>query len=61
MRQQDLLLDILAQRRLLTPQAIEDLVRQHLVDGAHAVGAFGVPRTSVVGDEGGMREVERRH
>ena len=43
-RQQDLLLDVVAQRRLLADEPGEDLVRQHLVDGPHAVGALGMAR-----------------
>jgi hypothetical protein len=60
-RQQNLLLDVIAQRRFLADEPGEDLVRQHLVDGAHAVGALGMPGAGVVLDEGGMREEERRH
>ena len=55
-REQDLLLDVLAQRRLGAMQAAEDLVRQHLVDGAHAVGALGVTGAGVVLGEGGVRQ-----
>jgi hypothetical protein len=54
--EQDLLLDILTQRRLLADQPLEDLVPQDLVDGAHAVGPFRMTRTGVVGDEGRMVE-----
>ena len=60
-REQDLLLDILAQRRLGALQAVEHLMRQHLVDGAHAVGALGVPGAGVVLSEGRVRQKECRH
>ncbi len=60
-RETDLLLDVLAQRRLLAQQVLEDVVRQHLVDGAHAVGPLGVTGAGVVLGEGRVREKERRH
>ncbi len=48
MRQQDLLLDIVAQRRLVAHEILEDVVRQHLVDGAHAVRPLGMAGAGVV-------------
>ena len=53
MRQRDLLLDVVAQRRLLALEALEQLVGQHLVDGAHAVGPLGMAGAGVVLDEAG--------
>ena len=61
MGQRDLLLDVVAQRRLLALEGVEQLVGEHLVDGAHAVGALGVAGAGVVLDEAGMREEERGH
>ena len=61
MREADLLLDILAQRRLLAHQAFEDVVRQNLVDGAHAVRPLRVSGAGVVLEKGRVRKEKRRH
>ena len=61
MRQRDLLLDVVAQRRLLALQVLEQLMGEHLVDGAHAVGPLGMAEAGVVLDEAGMGEEERGH
>ena len=55
MRALDVLLHVLAQRRLLAHKAAKDVVREHLVDRPHAVGALGVARARIVADERGMR------
>ena len=60
-REQDLLLDVLAQRRLGALQTVEEVVRQHLVDGAHAVRPLGMPGAGVVLSKSRMREKECRH
>ena len=67
MRERDRRLDVLAQRRLLAPEAVEGFVRQRLVDGAHPIGPLGMARPRVmlnkarVGDqEGGHRGARNR-
>ncbi len=61
MRQRDLLLHIVPERRLLALERLEQLVGEHLVDGAHAVGPLGVAEAGVVLDEAGMGEEEGGH
>ena len=61
MRQRDLLLHVVAERRLLALEVLEQLMGEHLVDGAHAVGPLGVAGPGVVLDEDGMGEEERGH
>ena len=61
MREQDVLLHVLAQRRLLAREAFEHVVPQHLVDGAHAIGALGVSGPRIVLDEARMRDEKRGH
>ena len=60
-REKDLLLDVLAQRCLGALQAVEEVVPQHLVDGAHAVRPLGMPGAGVVLSKSRMREKECRH
>jgi hypothetical protein len=57
----DVLLHVRAQRRLGALQSIEGLMRQHLVDGPHAVGPLGMAQTGIVPGEAGMSYEERRH
>ena len=47
--------------RLLALQAIEDVRRQSLLDGAQAVGALGVTLARIVLEAGGMGEEKRGH
>ena len=61
MGQRDGLLHVVPQRRLLALQALEQLVGEHLVDGAHAVGPLGVAEAGVVLDEAGVGEEEGGH
>ena len=61
MGEPDGVLDVLAQGRLLALQAVEQLMRQHLVDGAHAVGPLGMALAGIVLDEAGMGEQEGCH
>ena len=61
MGQRDLLLDVVAERRLLALERLEQLMAEHLVDGAHAVGALGMAEPGVVLDEAGMGEEQRGH
>jgi hypothetical protein len=57
----DVLAGVLAQRRFLALQIAEHLVRQHLVDRAHAVGTLGMTETGVVLGECGVGKKERGH
>ena len=50
-RQRDLLLHVVPERRLLALQLVEHLVREHLVDGPHAVRPLRVAGTGVVLEE----------
>src|SRR4029079_4100709 len=60
-RETDLLLDVLAQRRFLAHEVFEDVVRQNLVDGAHAVGPLRVSGPGIVLEKRRVREKKRRH
>ena len=60
-RETDLLLDVLAQRRFLAHEIFEDVVRQNLVDGAHAVGPLRVSGAGVVLEKRRVCEKKRRH
>ena len=61
MRERDGVLHVVPQRRLLALQVLEQLVAEHLVDGAHAVGPLGVAGAGVVLDEAGVGEEEGGH
>ena len=61
MRETDLRLHVVAQRRLLAHEAREDLMRQHLVDSPHTVGALRMSVAGIVLQKCRMREKERRH
>ena len=61
MGQRDRLLHVLAQRRLLALQVLEQLMGEHLVDGAHAVRPLWVAEARVMLDEAGMGEEKRGH
>ena len=51
MSQQNPLLDVLAQRRLLALEVVEHLMRERLVDSSHAVRPLRMPRAGVVFNE----------
>ena len=57
----DRLLDIVAQRCLDAHEVLVDVVRQYLVDGAHAIRALGMTRPGVVIDEARMGNEESCH
>ena len=57
----NLLLNIIPQWCLLALEILEHIVRQHFVDGAHAIRAFGVARSSIVINEAGMSYQKRGH
>ena len=61
MRKLDGRLDIIAQWRLLALEAFEGVMCQYLVDGAHAIGAFGMAETRVMLDKCGVRNQEGGH
>ena len=61
MRLRDPLLDVVAQRRLLAAERLEQLVREHFVDGAHPVRALGMAGAGIVLEENGMRQQECGH
>ena len=54
-------LHVVTERGLLALEVLEQLMREHLVDGAHAVGPLGVTGPSVVLDEAGMGDEEGGH
>jgi hypothetical protein len=49
------------ERRVGPGQAVEQLVAQRLVDGAHPVRAFGMAGAGIVIDETRMGVKQRRH
>jgi hypothetical protein len=61
MGEQDLRLDVLAQRRLDADEVLEQLMAEHAVDRAHAIGPLGMTRTGQVVEEARVRDEERCH